>query len=384
MPVHTNGGAISRAADNIRGFFRGPVQAPGMLPPPASNQPLPQAIQQLARQNFPPIERLNLTPVPGTSLTPVSASATIKTKRPITKIHGILTVLKADGTAAGDVQDNIRRFLHSLSLEHGGTPIQVYGNDSGAAGGGQMIFPISKGWDQTTPRQDATVVGGNNNGRYFFSIPISVPPTFYAKKFVNQSALRIGDDTTWRVAATGGTVADLFTTPGTGSITTATLELFTEVDDTLSPAYPVDSFQLFTGFERQIIPATVQTRQAERLNQNGRVLCMGLQQRDNLLRSNAILTDVAYLLDQSQNLFDGSWNSLEWLLQISGDGALAVPEIGWGFIDFDPGKNMMGVPAAQSAGWQIVLTNIAGGANLANDGIMEQTFWALPLGALSQ
>lgn len=384
--ANNNGGVLTRAAANIRARLTGRSLDPGILPPPAANQPIPQAIQQLARQNFPPIATLDLTPgAAGASLTPVTASATIKTKRPITKIHGILTVVKVDGTGAVDIQDNVRRLLHSLSLIHGGTPIQVYGNDSGAAGAGQMIFPVSKGWDQTTPRLDLVADGGADTGRYFFSIPVSVPPTFYPKARVNESALRIGDDTTWRVEATGGTVADIFGTVGTSSITSLLLELFTEVDDTLSPAYPVKgAFQLFSGFERQLIPATVQTRTATRLNQNGRVLAMAIQQRDNGLRTNGIVTGVQFLLDQSQSLFDGSWNALEWLLQISGDAGLVVPEVGFGFIDFDPGKNLMGVPAAQSAGWQIVITNIAGAAEEANDGLMQQTFWALPLGSLAQ
>lgn len=375
-------GLATRLAARLRG-----ATVPGVPattePRPASSTPVPEGLTLRQRQNFAPIQTLNLRPDGGTGLVGAVAEVNLKTKRPIRKIHGILTVVKVDGTAVGDVQDGMRRLLRSLRLIHSGTPIQTWGNGSGAAGAGQMIFAVSKGWDQTVPLITPVVVGGANTGRYAFSIPISVPGTFYARKHVNESALRIGNDTTWVIEAIGGTVADIFTTPGTGSITTLTLELFAEVDDTLSPAYPTGAFQLFTSPERQAVPAVVQSRESDDLNQNGRILAMAVMQRDADLRSDAFVTRISLILDTTQIIFEGSWNAVTWLMQISSDGQLQVPEVGFGFWDLDPGKNLDGVPAGTSAGWEILVTNIVGAAAGANDGLTEQTMYILPLGQIA-
>lgn len=323
------------------------------------------------RQKFLPVGTENVN-TPNSSV-----SFQIKTPKPIVAFHFIFRITLTVGTAAGLVEDGINRWIRQIRLTFGGTPIQTIGDNSGPNSAFQMLEPVVRGWLQAVPHRVDVALA---NGTYGVNVamPIATPPNRYAASAVNRSALRIGRATTWFLEVNTGALTDFFTTPGTASIDSATLEVVAEVDESLSSGNPENAFIMFSNFQAQAIPAAAGTQVQFQLSTNGIVLFAGYQTRDNGVRNQTVITDLQFRLDGSMIVLEGSQNFFQWLLEFFGDAAANAPT-GLMCAFFDNSFTLAGIPAAGSTGWDVLITHLAGTA-AAGDGLNGQYYYIRPRG----
>ncbi len=310
----------------------------------------------------------NLT-VPGENGTPLQ----LQTPEPIVNLHFFLTLTTTETTASGVVEDAVNRWFRILNLSHGGDPILTLGDGSAGSSAPQMLEPTVRGWLKSVPHL-TQVADGGNTALVHTMVPVSVPPELYHTNDVNRSALRIGQDSTWFIRTRAGQFADLFSTVGDLAVTVASVEVVAEINEDLDSNYPADAFHVESNFENLSL-LTAGTRRRVILSADGTQLFLGLQQRENSLRSRTILTQMELRYNGSQQVIEGSWNLYEWILEHFGDQAANAP-VGMAAAVLDNQFDLGGVPAAAATGWDAMLTNTAG-TNAESDGLNIQSFYIL-------
>ena len=306
-----------------------------------------------------------------------SVPVTIEIPQPITIIHLIIRATIVTDILAGTivtVSDGVKRLLRQLTLLRGGEPIQTWGRNNPEGSAGVLLESVMRSWLMAVPaRVDpdglmaaaGTAVGnGTHVVEFRLAVPISLPPNLYPMRRVDQSALRIAQET-WEIQATWGTAADIVALTGNASavITVAptVLAVAVEIDRTLNPVWPQGNSSENSGLLLKTVPLSDDLSTAANaaeefdISKVGDVLAHGLLAYDNSVLDDDVINRLTYLVNDDLEVFRADWEMAQGVAEYQGDNSsdTGLPA-GMSFINFDAAFDLKGrIQTARAAGWKV-------------------------------
>lgn len=319
-------------------------------------------------KQLPPLLFIN-----GQSASPV----TIEVPNPIVMIQAVLRVVFTTAKLAGavtSIQDGVKRLLRTITLLRAGEPMQTWGRNSAQGSAGIMLENVNRNWMGSVPAKvdpdgimdaaGSAIADGEHTVQFRVMLPVSLPSFRYSKTRVNQSALRIADET-WQLQATFGTALDLvnLTVDATAVIDAAQTEIgiAAVIDRSLSSIWPAGGGNALSGILLKTLPLADNLSAAAnlegeefRISRVGDVLAHAIMVNDDGIGDDDLVNKLTYILNADVEIYRADFDIGQAAAENDGDNAseTGLPA-GMSFVNFDTPYDLTGrVRTGGATGWK--------------------------------